>query len=165
MQGGVFGDGGSDYNTNIYIMTPATRSLDLNGAGSGSLTNGDNPALYGSDPGSAIDRLSTLEEHLSAMMPGVPISKFLYQRQNKESLAGNGVYGSALVSLDDTRFTRECGLIERRSSIPTSSSTTQTSSCPPMILTRLYRSFLRLRKLRGRSGCRARRWVTIPGML
>ncbi|KAK5122765.1 hypothetical protein LTR85_003680 [Meristemomyces frigidus] len=49
-------------------MTVATMDLDLTGANDVSLTNGDNPALYGTGANARVNRLGPLETYLNGLM-------------------------------------------------------------------------------------------------
>ncbi|EME81801.1 uncharacterized protein MYCFIDRAFT_78767 [Pseudocercospora fijiensis CIRAD86] len=98
VQGGVFGDTAT---TKIFIMTPATYSLDLDASTSGmsaSLTNGDNQPLFdGATPEVPTDRLTPIRTTLAQLMPGVPISQFTYRRQTLNNQLETGAYGKAMI--------------------------------------------------------------------
>lgn len=99
VQGGVFGDTAA---TQIYIMTPATKDLDLTSSvlnQAASLTNGDHPALYGPVPPGDVDRITPLKTALNQLLPGVSISQFVYRRQTSGNLLTNGAYGAAMVCI------------------------------------------------------------------
>lgn len=94
-EAGVFGDVDT---TKIFIMTPATLDLDLDEntssrEQSASLSQGDQPALYGGD-----NRVGAIRNELGQILPGVPINEFVYRRQTQDNLLQTGAYGAAMVS-------------------------------------------------------------------
>lgn len=93
---GVFGDD----TTKIFIMTPATLSLDMDenfvGA-SRTSSQGDNVPLFGPEaPPGWSDRLTPLNQFLGNLMPGVPVDYFVYRRETGQLNQGN-TFGSATI--------------------------------------------------------------------
>jgi hypothetical protein len=74
--------------SNIFIMTPTTQDNNLNGPGDAA--NGNWPQEY---PG-RITQITTL---LGTLLPNVPITYFVYQRQINRLLFNGNVYGKAMV--------------------------------------------------------------------
>lgn len=99
VQRGVFGDA----NTKIFIMTPATFARDLLEQRDDqqatpaqeqrqSQTNGNEPALYDTEPASTGGRLPALTAELGRLMPNVPVTgRFVYRRQQNGGLVRTGV--------------------------------------------------------------------------